>query len=596
MSSRQGFGRSRASLGSLVSGILAGWAISVALWAGWLAFTFQTHNDLSTSDTLATFALWWSVFGVVAAPAVLLVVAMGVRRSRGCGFWSSTWAAAIACATALTCLNLFFRWSLAYRTFSPDRPALLIPYGALDLALLAGSGIALCWGASRWAQGLRATGISWICGAILALGAGHVANLAYEQPWHLDLSERLDDRIASVPCESPPTRASGLVLLALDGMTWNVAVPMIERGRMPHLERLLARSAYGHLDPLSPSYSPVVWATVATGLTESQHKVHGFLRMKLPGVDQPVSSGPRLNSFNWWGGTNRFLSILSSLDVVGVAPLPQSQREGVALWDVAGANGHSVGIYNWMNTWPVEAIDGYMFTSVGAPPRNAHPTEPVLKVIASAPDEGPQYGGTPLSKYPRLYSEAFHLYRTFEPTVSFHFNKVMDNMHDRWVGAGYVVRPLGPPYPPGMRFPDVVERSYELSDYWIGRFMDATPKGAVFAIVSDHGYDFDGTSHIFSPPGVAIFSGGPFACGRRIDEANVLDVAPTLLTALELPPSESMPGRVLAGAFAEGAPTGPDRIASYPAAWRRPVVSGDGDEAEGWQDLRDRLRALGYAN
>jgi arylsulfatase A-like enzyme len=175
--------------------------------------------------------------------------------------------------------------------------------------------------------------------------------------------------------------------------------------------------------------------------------------------------------------------------------------------------------------------------------------------------------------------------------VSFHYNKVMDDMHDHWTGASYFVRPI----PPGtLHFPEVVEDAYRLTDWWIGRFLDALPPDRVLALVSDHGYEFNGTAHIFAPPGVIVLSGGPFACGRLLRGAGVLDVVPTLLVALGIPPAEAMPGRVLEMAFGDGAPPAPTRVASYPDTWRHPEASPA--LSHDWEDLRRSLQALGYAN
>jgi tetratricopeptide (TPR) repeat protein len=90
--------------------------------------------------------------------------------------------------------------------------------------------------------------------------------------------------------------------------------------------------------------------------------------------------------------------------------------------------------------------------------------------------------------------------------------------------------------------------------------------------------------------------------GARLDDAGLLDVAPTLLTLLGLPAADDMPGRVLveglAGAAAEPLP----RIASYENA--APPTAGGGAPAPAAaatrrdpaadEALLARLRSLGY--
>jgi hypothetical protein len=75
-----------------------------------------------------------------------------------------------------------------------------------------------------------------------------------------------------------------------------------------------------------------------------------------------------------------------------------------------------------------------------------------------------------------------------------------------------------------------------------------------------------------------------------------MDVAPTLLAALGLPGSVSMPGSPLRDALAFPQEVTLTRLDEFPDAWRR---DGSGAGAEGdrdWEELRERLEALGYVN
>ena len=125
---------------------------------------------------------------------------------------------------------------------------------------------------------------------------------------------------------------------------------MLEEGRLPQLARLLARSSYGQLDTMPNSYSPAVWATIATGLPIERHGISGFLRFHLPGVSRPISRGPQLHAFKWWGGANHVLAAASRMGWVDSEPQPSTQRRGHTLWNVAAARGHSIGVYDWLTT------------------------------------------------------------------------------------------------------------------------------------------------------------------------------------------------------------------------------------------------------
>jgi hypothetical protein len=194
----------------------------------------------------------------------------------------------------------------------------------------------------------------------------------------------------------------------------------------------------------------------------------------------------------------------------------------------------------------------------------------------------------------RHFEEAFALYRSFQPSVSFHFNKMIDLSHDLWANSqGYFVRSLERPY---RDFVPEIRAAYELTDEWIRRFRRELPKGYAFAIVSDHGYEFTGMHHVYQPPGAIILSGGPFACGRVIEGANVYDVAPTMLAILGLPGITAMSGHVLRQALtAPSMAPELERLQAYPADWRKRQES-DPSGSEDWDDVMERMRAMGYVN
>jgi predicted AlkP superfamily phosphohydrolase/phosphomutase len=64
-----------------------------------------------------------------------------------------------------------------------------------------------------------------------------------------------------------------LVILGLDGATWTVLDPMRQRGLMPNLDALLARSAYGTLRSIIPPVTSAAWTTMMTGCNPARHGV-----------------------------------------------------------------------------------------------------------------------------------------------------------------------------------------------------------------------------------------------------------------------------------------------------------------------------------
>lgn len=580
-------------------GVLAGWGAVAVLWGAALALAMLRLNRAPGSD-LAPLALFWIVaYAGVTAPAAVLGLLVGLRRG-GLPFKrGATLGAGLTCLLLL-CVSLLFRWLPASQAVS--RKA-YTPMGLVDLLLLAGIFLLFAGALGRGVVARRAGTAARLAllGVVLVVGA-QVANRIYETPTRVDLAQAVAPLVERDPaCAPRPGPVSGVTVLALDGMSWSVAAPMLAEGAMPHLAHLLGRAAYGNLDTFFPSYSPVVWATIAGGLPESEHGVHAFLQTRLPGVATPLSRGPYLNSFAWWGGANELLSRLVDHGFARAEPLPSSAWHGLALWDVAGHNGHRVGVYDWMNTWPVSQVDGYMFTKhvrghdqAVAPPGSAWPPDALRAVLESLQPLSRPPADPWFQQYWEAWEEAWALDHAFSPSVSLNFNKATDSSQNFWAGGVYGAFVV-PEHPPYQHFPERIRTAYRLQDEWIGRFADALPEDQALVIVSDHGFEFNGTNHAFLPPGVIIAAGGPFACASLIPEADVYDVAPTLLAILGLPGLEAMPGDVVHAAFADGRGPTLERRAEYPAEWKSPTVEVDDGGAD-WNGLRERLKSLGYVN
>jgi predicted AlkP superfamily phosphohydrolase/phosphomutase len=117
-----------------------------------------------------------------------------------------------------------------------------------------------------------------------------------------------------IPSYSRPAKDLRLLLIGLDGATWNIIDPMVEQGRLPNLQRLLEGGRRAKLRSLPSLLSPQVWTTMCTGCLP---EVHGIM-----------------------GWTNR-----------------QSDLPVGRIWDQLKLEDRSFGLCDWYFTWPPEPGD-----------------------------------------------------------------------------------------------------------------------------------------------------------------------------------------------------------------------------------------------
>lgn len=125
---------------------------------------------------------------------------------------------------------------------------------------------------------------------------------------------------------------SRVLVIAVPGLSWNVAEDLIDRGRMPHLAELRRSGAWGDLRGMRPSIPEVVWTTVATGKSPEEHGVTGYSAT--------------------------------------VADL-HAQR----LWNILQDRGWSVGLFGWPVTWPPPETAGFVVPAVSDDGTETYPHE-----------------------------------------------------------------------------------------------------------------------------------------------------------------------------------------------------------------------------
>ena len=118
---------------------------------------------------------------------------------------------------------------------------------------------------------------------------------------------RDDSSTSSSPSFQAKTR---LFFLGIDGATWTVLGPMLERGELPAFQRLVREgTSLPRLDTLQVTESPVIWTTVATGQRPLYHNIRGFTARLPNGHLIPVTSSQRRARAIWELANRRGLSV-----------------------------------------------------------------------------------------------------------------------------------------------------------------------------------------------------------------------------------------------------------------------------------------------
>ncbi|RLF23912.1 MAG: hypothetical protein DRN01_07225 [Thermoplasmata archaeon] len=127
-----------------------------------------------------------------------------------------------------------------------------------------------------------------------------------------------------------------VIILGLDGATFNVIFPLIKRGNLPNFKELIETGAYGSLRSTIPPLSSSAWASFMTGMNPGNHGVYDFILKKPNSYDTMFLNG----------------------SLVRASPF----------WEIIGREGKKVVIQNVMGTYPPKPVNGYLITGFLSPP------------------------------------------------------------------------------------------------------------------------------------------------------------------------------------------------------------------------------------
>ena len=601
---------------SLSSGLLGGLlgGAHVGAWGAWA--TFLANDTLRGPRDRFVFAAGVAATAALCAVPIGLAVQLVLARSRRAGPGAVAWGVALFAAGASAV-------QLAIGMRAPWRLEAAPP----DLALGALGGFCVVLLGRRLLGALARP--AWT--AFFAVGGVLAIVLAVGTP-ALGSPAQASSPPADVPLAPHPS-AERVVVLGIDGADWRSIDPLLEAGEMPQLERILRAGARSPLRVDRPTWSPILWTTIATGVPAERHGVRDFTELVLPGMETGLAratprygEGPRIPRGVFVGP---ILHLLRELGIARDVPITARHRRAPAIWNLASRAGIEVGVVNWYATWPCEVVNGCMLADhdpsfrtgerlteavAGADDGFTYPPDLIAELGALLPAwwprvpaaedlegilESPVFEGIAAESRSGLIAETLadignsYLGDRLAAEVGIH---LMEERGARLVATylpgvdrvshRVMVRPEV-----GLR---VLANYYRAVDALLEPYADRVEDGRILLVlVSDHGWHYSGhIGHHDAPDGIFAAAGaGLVAGGELAEKPHLLDIAPTVLAALGCPPAAGMPGRVLAELFASPPALTQLEYGSYEPVWSIAAETLDSGSLDG---KLDELKRLGY--
>lgn len=226
-------------------------------------------------------------------------------------------------------------------------------------------------------------------------------------------------------------------LIGIDGADWEAMNPMIKKGELPNIKKLMDSGCYGYL-ATDIAMSPTSWTSIITGKSMEKH-----------GIDANMDATRTSDAINI--KTSR-------------------------LWDILLYKGKKVGVYDWYFTQPYREIDGF-WVPINYP---LYPLPPEIRVELEAADSGDgdlliylidKYNCDFVAAFWHsvdAYQHSYWLYHVLKESVDQNILplKIKKEIDDN---------------------AEAIYSSYRQFDNKIGRLLERLGKNDSVVIVSDHG-------------------------------------------------------------------------------------------------------------
>ncbi|NQX85001.1 MAG: alkaline phosphatase family protein [Flavobacteriaceae bacterium] len=406
------------------------------------------------------------------------------------------------------------------------------------------------------------------------------------------------------------TKKPKVLLIGWDAADWKLIGPLLAKGQMPSLKRLIDTGVYGNMSTLNPPYSPMLWTSVATGKMPDKHGILGFI--------EPTP------------------------DMKSIRPVTVSSRETRALWNIFHNQGLKSNLISWWPSFPAEPINGVVVTDkfqklkkeqkhppplseASVWPKSIKDTLDALRIGGSDITENhilpfipnahriDQKSSKFLMSFTKILAENVNTHAAATHTLrttNWDFTAIYYDLIDHMCHAFMKFHPPklgGIPEHLFDIYNEVILNTYKFQDMMLGRTLDLIDDDTTVIVMSDHGYE-SGHKRILKMPkypaapalehrqfGIFVASGPGIKRNEKVFGLGLIDVTPTILHMFNLPIGKDMDGKIALDIFET--PKAPDYIDSWD------LVKGDfgeaikdphNDDTRSDSAALEQLIALGY--
>ena len=402
-----------------------------------------------------------------------------------------------------------------------------------------------------------------------------------------------------------------VIWIGLDGLDWEILDRLSGAGKMPNWARLVSSGWSGRITSFMPVLSPIIWTTLATGVSPERHRILDFQEVD-PKTGQKV-------------------------------PISGLSRRVPAIWNLASAAGKKVGVVGWWASHPAEEVNGFFISDHASPilyeklslSGVAYPAALEAGVAQTVAREGqprPEELGRFVDVLPAEIAQALSSSQGMEnPIVALSrilastrvAQRAARDLYDRnhpdltmvyIEGTDEVGHVFGPAAPPRLactpeadvaRYGHAADSYYEVIDRMLGQWMRrAEEDGGTLLVSSDHGFkwgadrpcersslNWSTAAYWHRLEGVFAAWGARVKPGKATEKPTMFDPAPTVLALLGLPADRGMTGHPILAAFKDlAAPARQETLARVEVR-RVPAEAISPAQAS---EYAKKLLALGY--